>query len=278
MRSDQATQYRDYLIDINALAQADLLKIVRLAERHPDVSIQVLMEMYPEVLAGYVGASEDLGRVMLVDHAPGITPVAGTSMPTDEQIRNSIAWAVNSQADTYTLLGGAMQRSIFNGSRWLVQDSIDLAEPGTTTTTWARHASATACGFCRMLATRGDVYQSKAAASTVVGRGKEMTDLERIWRGGKSGPVQELGTARFIAGGVKARGTRSLGSSYHDHCRCIAVPSTTSDPYVPPAYVADWMNEYELLAKEADREGLSGNKKTNYVTHRLAQIGEQHRH
>lgn len=278
MRSDQAVQYRDHLIDLNSVAQADLLKIVRLSERHPDVSVQVLVEMYPEILAGYVGASEDLGRVMLADHAPGITPVAGTSMPSQEQMRNSILWANTAQGDTYALLGGAMQRAIFNGARWMVQDSIDLAEPGTTTTTWARHASPTACGFCRMLATRGAAYQSKRAATTVVGRGKEMTEFEAMWRGDRTGPVQALGTARFIAGGVKARGSRSLGSSYHDHCRCVAVPSTESDPYVPPAYVADWMSEYKLLAAEADREGLSGSKKLNYINHRLEQVGESHAH
>lgn len=265
VRADQAVAYRDELIDLTALAQRDLRRVVALAEEHPDEAMRVIMDVYPQVLEGYRGTAEDFGRVVLADHAPGVRPVSPGAVP-EEVVRANSAYALFGAGDTFTVLSGSMQRHIFDAARFLVSDSIDQCRDRRVT--WARHASATACGFCRMLATRGDVYHSEAAATSVVGRGKAMSDMDAMWRGGAGGPVKGLG-GRWLAGGVKARGSRGLGSKYHDHCRCVAVPSMD---YEPPSYVDQWREAYYELAKEADREGLRAGRKLNYIQYRLGNV------
>ena len=52
------------------------------------------------------------------------------------------------------------ERAIFDGFRDTITANADR-EPGAR---WARHASANACGWCRMLATREAVYTSAHAA------------------------------------------------------------------------------------------------------------------
>jgi len=66
------------------------------------------------------------------------------------------------------------------------------------------------CGFCGMLASRGAAYSSEAAASGVVGRGVPV---------GKGRGKGSKGRGR----GIKARGSREVGQSFHDHCKCRAV-------------------------------------------------------
>ena len=116
------------------------------------------------------------------------------------------------------------------------------SEPGAR---WARYASANACGFCRMIATRhvGDnatFYTSEQAAGGVVGRSPSLTLSDRraiaaglmtreqamesrlrysSWRAAKK--------AGKSVGDMKARrtrGTQDLGDRYHDNCRCLAQP------------------------------------------------------
>ena len=273
MRSDQAVQIRDLLFDLSSVAQADLKAILRQADSNPDEAIKIIMESYPDTLRGYMGTSELIGTAVLDDYAPGVAPIAVAPLD-DDVIRANVMYAYMAQGDTLSILGGSMQRWIFNAYRDSISNSIDFDTR--TTTTWARHASPTACGFCRLLATRGAVYTSEKAASQVVGRGKEMTDFEAMWRGDKKGAVQGLGDHKFIAGGVKKRGSRDLGSSYHDHCRCVPVPSTDSNPYVPPSYASDWFSEYEAIAKKASDEGITGEKeKLRYLVSNLEKVGTE---
>jgi hypothetical protein len=110
-------------------------------------------------------------------------------------------------------LAGAAQKWVYDASRDTVVENADAEG-----VTWARHAQPGACAFCRLLATREDVYHSAKSATTVIGR----------------------------AGG--ARGTRKMGDKYHDFCRCKAVPVRAGTVYVPDAYVADWAQEYEDAA------------------------------
>jgi hypothetical protein len=65
------------------------------------------------------------------------------------------------------------------------------------------------CGFCGMLASRGAVYSSEAAAGGVVGRGVPVHRTQ-----GKRGGQGK---------GIKARGSQSVGQAFHDHCKCRAV-------------------------------------------------------
>lgn len=62
------------------------------------------------------------------------------------------------------------------------------------------------CAFCAMLASRGGAYTSKESATQVVGRGQSV-----VYR--KRGGVKE----------TRPRGSRGLGQTFHDNCRCSAV-------------------------------------------------------
>lgn len=253
MRTDQANDYRSALIDLTALAQYDLKQLLELAEQYPDEYRKVVTELYPELVNGYRGTAEDLAVAVLNDHAPMVS--AASSAPlTQEVYAPAIGYAIAADAPTLRVLGGIMQKHIFDAARETVTDSIETYT-GHTDVRWARHASPTACGFCRLMATRGAVYTSPESAGTVVGRGKEMNLIEELWRGGKRGRIKGPEGSRYIAGGIHARGNRPLGETYHDHCRCTAVPSTHFDPYEPPGYVEDWVHAYKEIAKQAPEMG-----------------------
>lgn len=71
---------------------------------------------------------------------------------------------------------------------------------------WQRVPAAGCCAFCAMLASRGGAYTSKESATQVVGRGQSV-----VYR--KRGGVKE----------TRPRGSRGLGQTFHDNCRCSSV-------------------------------------------------------
>jgi hypothetical protein len=148
-----------------------------------------------------------------------------------EQLAASGRWAML-QADPASALKGTASRAVFGASR----DTV-LINAGREGARWARHASASACGFCRMLATRDEQYLYKA-----------------------SGVVfdKELGAYRtkVIGRGGRTQGTQKLGDRYHDHCHCTAVPVRKGGTFEPAPYVKQWEADY----KAATRAGASSAK------------------
>lgn len=112
-------------------------------------------------------------------------------------------------AETFDRLALLIEGVVTSADRQTVEANVatDRGRP-----MYARHASANACTFCRMLATRGAEYTSRQAATRVV--------LER------------------------KRNKRKLGEKYHDFCRCTAVPVWGSKTYEEAPYVADWREAY----------------------------------
>ena len=98
---------------------------------------------------------------------------------------------------------------------------------------YARHASAGACTFCAMLASRGPDYVSEQSATrVVVGRGK-----------------------------------RKLGEKYHEGCHCTAVPVWDKATYEEAPYVAQWREAY----KDATRAVRGAEKPTKAVLAHMRQ-------
>ncbi len=156
------------------------------------------------------------------------------------------AWT---QADSVAAFQAGIDRWLRNVSR-----ETTIANAAAEGGRWARHASANACGFCRMLATRGAVYTSDAAAGRVVGSGKEMSLADRRDRAaGRSRSTVSGRGGRFIAGGRRPRGSRDLGARFHDHCHCQVVAVRPGESYVEPPYVEQWRKDYHA-AVEATRE------------------------
>jgi len=226
-------ELRSALVDLNALMVSDLAALWRAVDGQ-DVEFlrDALQAEVPGVVDPYLAAAGDITADWYEAQAPELSYVARPAALVDEgQLETTARWAAGtvltkSPVSPLDLLAGSMQRALFNESRETIIQNSD-AEPGAR---WARHASANACEFCRMVATRGAVYASESAASTVGGRGST---------GGRGG-------------GVRTRGNQAIGSKYHDHCHCIAVPVRPGQSYEPPAYVEEWEAEYTRAREAAD--------------------------
>ncbi|UJQ86174.1 MuF-like minor capsid protein [Gordonia phage GiKK] len=91
-------------------------------------------------------------------------PIVADPIPEDA-LRKTARWAL-AKGDATTglqMLSGTVPRRLYGVARESVRLSAE-AEPGAV---WARRAKADACGWCRMLATRGAVY---SGAEQAVGR------------------------------------------------------------------------------------------------------------
>lgn len=133
-------------------------------------------------------------------------------------------------------LSGSAKRMVYDASRDTV--TTNTSQQGVH---FARYASANACAFCRLLATRTgkDLYSSEKAATTVVGvRGRP-------------------------------QGTRALGAKYHDHCRCVAVPVPDGQTYTPPDYTKQWQQDYTDARKGVREAGKTANL-NNILSHMRA--------
>lgn len=106
---------------------------------------------------------------------------------------------------------GGLQRQLFDRQRLM---TLELGAAETDQTYYQRIARPGCCAFCAMLASRGAVYASLDAATKVVGRGVP------IPRDANGDRIKKSGGQ---AGGIKTRGTRLPGESYHDQC---VVPGT----------------------------------------------------
>lgn len=212
-----------------------------------------LIDAFPQLIDPFAAAAADISASWYEESDPRSAYVAQpVPLPLDEQLQASASWALNTTtgSDALVLLGGTLQRAIFDAARNTTALNVE-SESGAR---WARHASANACEFCRMLATRSAVYASKEAATRVVGRGKEMSAADR--RDRAAGRVRRSGdrAGQFLAGGVKTRGTQRLGDKYHDHCHCIAVEVRPGHSYEPAPYVEQWDQQYQ----EARRAAVKG--------------------
>lgn len=213
---------QDALKDLATLMIRDLYQLYKLLTgRSPQQIRDALVAASPGLVNPYASSAAKLTATWYDQLAPNLDFKATPApLPDVDMLAASARWATaplfqenpTTEADPLTRLAGSMQRRVFDASRETVTANAEH-EPGTR---WARYASANACAFCRLMATRGAVYRSEVAATTVVGR----------------------------AGSGRTRGTQSLGDKYHDHCRCVAVPIRPGDSYAPPDYVGKWEKEY----------------------------------
>lgn len=234
---------RALLGELERLGLADLSKLWRAADRADDFRA-LMIDAFPELVLQYGSMAADLAAVWYDDAAPNLPYRARVADPPKvARFAESATWALNTGAgmDALDLMGGTFQRGMWDMSRDTTIENVG-AEAGAL---WARHASANACEFCRMLATRGAVYASESAAERVGGRGKDVsTSFDAMGKRKRGG----------LAKGVRTRGTQKVGDRYHDNCHCVAIEVRPGDTYDPPPYVADWEAEYVAASKIASQE------------------------
>lgn len=148
LSADLGTKIDRLVPNLNRLSQPELLAFVT--------------DAYPELVTPYIAAGNNLTTVWYDEQptAPEAKPFYAepAEVVTVDQLAASARWAMLQRNPTAALRGTAT-RAVFSGSR----DTV-ITNTNREGIRWARHASANACGFCRMLATRGAVYRSQALA------------------------------------------------------------------------------------------------------------------
>lgn len=267
--STSPAERKQILARLAQMANGDLKALWKRAESLDSQAFRALLiEAFPTLIDPYSAAAAEIAATWYEDADPKSDYVAQpASLPAGAQLQASATWALNvgSGVDALGLMAGTMQRAIFTSAR----DTTVFNASREPRARWARHASANACDFCKMLATRHAVYTSEAAASTVVGRRAEITISDRrsihaglitrdeaYDRRARYSSSRAAGKAGKLVGSEKARPTRgnqSLGDKYHDHCHCIAVEVRPGDSYEPPDYVEKWDDEYDQARQLADK-------------------------
>lgn len=223
--------------DLGTVTVAQLVQLFRQYGTQPDFPA-TLYAAFPEIVRPHAEAAAQITAQWFNDIVPDANaqPVVDLSA---ERVTKTLDWALHAPTkapentestkspptldETLARLSGSTKRMVLDASRATVTTN--------TTTGWARYASANACAFCRLLATRTDLYSS-AGIKVDPKTGKHYTTVV-----GRSG---------------HPRGTQALGEKYHDHCRCIAVPVPAGETYTPPDYVADWQQDYQAARDDGN--------------------------
>jgi len=154
------------LEDLTRNSAADLGSFWRAIEDSSVVEVEsALVSGYPELVTPYIAAAGEVSTVWYADLDPDsdFSPTPA-DLPPVEQLQASARWSMGpmfgrGQGNVLDLLTGSAQRAVYNGSR----DTV-VSNATREGRRWARHASANACAFCRMLATRGAAYGSRDSA------------------------------------------------------------------------------------------------------------------
>lgn len=257
-------EHRQQLGQLKSLADADLAALLRLLDLGDVAGVRnTLIGALPDILRPYMTAAGELAAVLFEDLRSeaalrGAFYAEAAAVDVSAGRVDSLArWAVSPLADDslnatpLSRLSGAASRLIFDASRDTVllngsRETFDLR--------YQRMPRPGCCAFCGMLASRPYymAYKSEASAGGVVGRGSNRTGLDA------SGSRQSGG----VGGGVNARGSRTLGSTTHDDCHCIAVPMY---PGTEMASVArETQKQFEGMYQQSltgdNNEPLSGTK------------------
>lgn len=231
-----AAALQSILTDLATITLSQLVALFRQYADAPNFE-QVLRQAFPEIVLPHATAAATVTAQWYdeLDPTSSFTASPVVDLPT-QRIDKTIGWSLYAPTEkrvtedliprepvtvrmpvpadvTLSRLAGSTKRMVFDASR-----STVAANAGQQGIRWARYASANACAFCRVMATKSDsktLYKSEQSAMYVVGR----------------------------AG--KPRGSRQIGEKWHDHCRCVAVAVPEGQTYTPPDYVDQWGQDYK---------------------------------
>lgn len=240
------------LDDINRLTQRDLLLLWRaVQDRDPEFIREALAQGVPEVVEIHSRLAANLTVAWYQELDPLEAFQALPAPPPDPaRVTGTAEWAANAlfrpgSASPLDLLSGAVQRMVFNTSRQTV-----MRNAGMERIRWARvtRGDKRVCPWCMMLASRGYVYGSQAQGTQV-----GVTGLRRSydyrgaanWRRG----LPEATVQR----GRMDRAVQSIGSDFHDNCRCRAVPNRGGDEL--PDITDDYDRRYREAVQATDTGG-----------------------
>lgn len=266
------TEVRKALVGLTALAQRELRKAWGLIDGKSAEQVRdFLMDVVPAIADKYGLAAGALAADWY-DEARDSAGAAGrflaepAPLPDSTRYEALVRWGVSPLFTptpdgtlAASLIAGGLQRIVADAHRDTITASVksDGAAIG-----YARHASANACAFCALLATRGAVYKSEQSAGRVTGvslGGKDYKKLRRIGDTAEARASIMAGTkAETVAqGGRKSRASlkQKVGDKYHDHCHCTTVPVFEGQTYEPAPYVQKWADAYKATSA-SDAKGV----------------------
>lgn len=183
--------YQSSIRDLATLTIADLVAFWRTLDIEDAArSAEAIRDFLPDLLDSYVPLAAEAGAAFY-DTERESAGVGGSFVAAPvgavdvDRVQETISWGVAPlfrklqgtdlhTGETFTTdfpdpdpdlalsrLSGATQREVAGGARETVEDNVekDPAKPR-----FARHASANACAFCALLASRGPVYRSAESA------------------------------------------------------------------------------------------------------------------
>lgn len=222
---EQVKSYRDTLGELNTAALGDLREMLdSLDAVEKQEARQMLFDAMPQVFEPYALSASDVSATFyeeqraLAGSPSKYTPTALTEPVPPESWTALVGWATSPDklgdrplSDSFeSLSGGVVKRLTEAAAETQHRNAVDDPDPAS----FQRVPAPGCCGFCGMLASRGADYGSREAAGVVVGRGVPVGKTQRADGSRKSG-----GQAK----GVKPRGTRKAGESFHDNCKCSVI-------------------------------------------------------
>lgn len=214
MVAQAVTEFQSLLTNLAGELESRISRLVSMV-RHLDQSelLTFITTAAPEVVKPFLDAAANLTATWYEEQDPTSDFVAEpVDLLTADDLAASARWAML-QLDPITAWSGAASKSLFDTSRETV--ASNATREGIR---WALHAREDACGFCRLRALNGFKYSSEVSAL-----------------------------------GVRNKGTENEKTKSHDHCNCTAVPERGDrrDPNYPPAYLDQWLQQYEAARKVA---------------------------
>ena len=157
-----AAERRFILDELGRQAQADMARLWDAAARMEDVAFaQFVIDAFPDLVDPFHQTAAQLAATWFEQSDPDSQYVARVADPLPVvQLKSSAEWALGADGvQGLSRLEGTVQRAVFNGAR-----ETTMLNVAATKSKWARHASANACEFCRLMAIRGGVYRSEQTA------------------------------------------------------------------------------------------------------------------
>lgn len=266
------TEIQRVLAGLAAQAAKDAITLLtrsgdRLDKRE---ALRFITEAFPELVSPFIATAGDLAATIYEELPGGIDgfQVVTADLPPIEQLATNGRYALlggSSVAEgvvTRIVMAGFNDTTFANLAAEYGDPEIADQPDDVLGTLWARHASANACGFCRMNATKGAVYRSKQSATRVTGRGVDLTvaDQRAITLGlmSREEALQRRSVYRSVGQAARlgkevgdkrvsgrTRGKQKLGDKFHDWCKCTAIAVRPGGSYEPAPYVEQWQADYD---------------------------------
>lgn len=237
---------------LSAAALADLRALLAsLEDVSPERTKAVLLQAFPEIFNPYAAASSAISA-SFYEEVRDLAGVGGsfaaeTLDSVDTERWNALVGAGTQprmlEQGAANLMFQFMAGGLTSILSTMAADTIvGNAQNDPVKTGFQRIPKPGCCGFCGMLASRGAAYSSKEAAEGVVGRGIPV---------GKGQGRGSKGRGR----GIRPRGSREIGQSFHDHCKCRAVPVHEGNSVQMQADADKYFDAY-AAARNKINEGL----------------------